>query len=245
MTSTTTTATRGAVAVVSALALVAGAAPAFAQVPGGNPGGYVVKVDDTSLVVTVDNKGEAPIQITGSIENTTDVNFRCEVPQFAVGDESTALGYGQVSTAAAAAEVTDYYRTRVFTGPTDTNAGGDLLSFGSLLDVFPAGSAVGSAEADTRQAHNEARVAGRTGDPRVNNALQFTVTAGDTVEFAAPLGPSATGDRGEWRAAAMFMCRNTVTNDWFLFTGLENIEDPNPAPARESSGSLSAGSLGS
>ncbi|MBB1024565.1 MULTISPECIES: hypothetical protein [unclassified Dietzia] len=245
MISTTTTAVRGAVAAAAALALVAGAAPALAQVPGGNPGGYVIKVDDTSLVVTVNDKGEAPTTITGSIQNTTDANFRCEVPQFNIGGQNTALGYGQVTTAAAAEEVREYYRTRVFTGPTDTNANGDLVSFGSALDIFPAGSAIGSAEAGPRQAHNEARVAGRTGDPRVNNALQFTVPAGGTVDYTAPLGVPATGDRGEWRAAAVFMCRNMVTNDWFLYIGLEDIEDPNPAPDRSTTGSLGAGSVGS
>ena len=246
MNSTTTRSLRGAVAAAAALALAAGVAPAaLAQVPGGNPGGYVVRVDDDAMVVTVNDKGEQPTQITGTIENTTTDNFRCEVPQFDVGGQLTAIGYGQVTTAAAAAETYEYYRTRVFTGPSDTNANGDLISCGSALDAFPAGSAIGSAEADTRQAHSEARVAGRTGDPRVNNALQFTVPAGTTVNYTAPLGVSATGDRGEWRAAAVFMCRNMTTNQWYLFIGLEDIVDPNPVPEPESSGSLSAGSLGS
>lgn len=245
MNSTTTAATRGAVAAAAALALVAGATPVSAQVPGGGFGGYVVKVDDTSLVVTVADKGETPTQVTGTIQNTTDAGFRCEVPQFTISGQNTALGYGQVTTAAAAAEVREYYRTNVFTGPSDTNANGDLVSLGSLYDVFPSGSAIGSAETATRTAHNEARVAGRAGDPRVGNALQFTVPAGQTVDYAAQLGPSSTGDRGQWRAAAVFMCRNTETNDWYLYTGLENIEDPDPAPEPESTGSLSSGSLGS
>lgn len=245
MKSTTNTAARGAVAAAAALALVAGAAPAFAQVPGGDFGGYVVKVDDKSLLVTVNDKGESPTQVAGTIENTTDAAFRCEVPQFNIGGQNTALGYGQVTTAAAAIEVNEFYRTRVFTGPSDTNANGDLVSLGSVYDIFPTGSAIGSAETDTRTSHNEARVAGRTGDPRVANALQFTVAASQTVDYVANLGPSSTGDRGEWRAAAVFMCRNMVTNDWFLYTGLENIEDPNPAPEPENSGSLSSGSLGS
>lgn len=245
MTMSTRSVARTAAAAAAALSLMAGAVPALAQVPGGGFAGYVVKVDDTSLVVTVDPKGDDPVQVTGGIRNTTDADFRCEVPAFANGDQSSPVGYGQVTTAAAAAEVREFYRTRVFTGPSDTNANGDLVSMGSLFDVFPAGSSVGSAEAGPRQAHNDARVAGRTGDPRVGNALQFTVPAGETVTYAADLAIPATGDRGEWRAAALFMCRNNDTNDWFLFTGLEDIEDPNPAPAPEGSGSLSAGSLGS
>lgn len=245
MTISTRSAARGAAA-AAALALVAGAAPAVAQVPGGGFAGYVVKVDDTSLVVTVDPKGEAPTQVAGTIENATGASFRCEVPEFQKGDGIfTEFGYGQVTTAGVAAEVHEYYKSRVFTGPSDTNANGDLVGLGSLYDAFPSGSAIGSAEIDTRTLQNEARVAGRTGDPRVGNALQFTVPAGETVTYSAILGPSSTGDRGEWRAAAVFMCKNTETNDWFLYTGLEDIDDPNPAPEPESSGSLSSGSLGS
>jgi len=238
-------ATRRATVAAAALALTAGAAPAMAQVPGGGFAGYVVKVDDTSLVVSVDPKGETPTEITGTITNTTGQAFRCEVPAFVRGDITTPVGYGQVTTAAAASEVREYYRTRVFTGPSDTNANGDLVSMGSLYDVFPAGSSVGSSEADTRQAHNEARVAGRTGDPRVDGNLQFDVDAGGTVNYSATLAMPATGDRGQWKAAALFMCKNNVTGDWFLYTGLEDIEDPNPAPEPESTGSLSSGSLGS
>lgn len=245
MTLSTLTAARGAMAAAAALALVAGAAPAIAQVPGGGFAGYVVKVDDSSLLVTVDDKGEAPVQVTGAIENTTEANFRCEVPQFDKGGVLTPIGYGQVTTAAVAVEVNNYYRARVFTGPSDTNADGTLISMGSLYDMFPSGSAVGSAETDTRTAHTEARVAGRAGDPKVGTDLQFTVPAGDTVNYTALLGPSSTGDRGQWRAAAVFMCRNTVTSDWFLYTGLEDIDDPNPAAEPDSSGSLSVGSLGS
>lgn len=245
MTFPTPNAVRGAAAVAAALALAAGAAPAVAQVPGGGFGGYVVKVDDASLLVSVDLKGEEPTQVAGTIQNTTGASFRCEVPSFDKGGISTPIGHGQVTTAEVASQVKEFYRTRVFTGPSDTNANGDLVSAGSLYDIFPTGSAVGSAETDTRTPHNEARVAGRTGDPRVGGQLQFSVPAETTVEYSAVLGPSATGDRGEWRAAAVFMCRNVETNDWYLYTGLEDIEDPNPAPEPEGSGSLSAGSLGS
>lgn len=244
MTSTLNTAARGAV-VAAALALAAGAAPAAAQIPGGDTSGFVVNVDDSSLVVVVNDKGENPTSVTGTIENTTDANFRCEVPAFNIDGANTPVGYGQVTTAAAAEEAREYYRTRVFKGPDDINVSDNLVSLGSLHDVFPTGSMVGSAETDTRTAHNAARVAGRTGDPRVNNNLQFTVNEGATVEYSAALGDAATGDRGEWRAAAVFMCRNMDTSEYYLFTGLEDIEDPNPAPEPEDSGSLSAGSLGS
>ena len=143
MTFSTLTVARGATAAAAALALVAGAAPAMAQVPGGGFAGYVVKVDDTSLLVTVDDKGETPVNVTGTIENTTGADFRCEVPEFDKGGVLTPIGYGQVTTAGVAVELNEYYRARVFTGPSDTNADGTLISMGSLYDVFPTGSAVG------------------------------------------------------------------------------------------------------
>lgn len=256
MTPSLKTAARGA-AVAAALALAAGAAPAAAQIPGGDTAGFVVNVDDPSLVVVVNDKGDDPTVVTGTIENTTGVSFRCEVPRFDIDGTNTDLGYGQVTTAAAASEVKEYYRTRVFTGPADINVSDNLVSLGSVYEMFPSGSAVGSAEADTRNAHNEARVAGRMGDPRVGGALQFTVNAGATVDYSAALGDAATGDRGEWRAAAVFMCKNNDTNEWYLYTGLEDIDDPNveavegedsftmPDLSGSLSGSLDAGSLGS
>ncbi|GAA1053736.1 hypothetical protein [Dietzia natronolimnaea] len=247
MNSTTTITARGAVAAAAALALAVGLAPAAtAQIPGGNASGFVVRVDDPSMSVTTEKEldpvTELPVRVVGTITNTTNATFRCEVPQFNIGGPTTALGFGQVSTAATAAEVYEYYRTGVFTGPAVTNTNGGLVALGSVLDLFPAGSAVGSAETDTRAAHQTARVQGRTGDPRVGGALQFNVPAESTVNYTADLQPSATGDRGDWRASAIFMCRNTSTNDWFLFIGLEDIVDPNPIP--ESTGSLGSGSIG-
>lgn len=243
---TTRNVARSLMVAASVGALASGVALAGAQVPGGDPSGFVVNVDDRSLVVTVADKGEEPTRIAGTIENTTGDAFRCEVPAMSINGADTAVGYGQVTTAEVAKETTNYYRDNVFTGPSFTNANGTLISMGSLYDLTPVGSSMGSVESDTRQPHNSARVAGRTGDPTVGGNLQFDVAPGATVEYMADLGASATGDRGQWQAAAIFMCRNNTTNNWFIYSGYEQLPEGTVTdePA-EATGSLQSGSLGS
>lgn len=239
-----TRATRTAVVSASVFGLVAGASMASAQVPGGGTEGIPVKVDDTSLIVTVADKGEAPTEVTGTIANTTDAVFRCEVPPMPVDGGMSPRGYGQVTTAEAADEVMAFYANNIFTGPNVINPGDNLVSMGSMVDLLPAGSAMGSADGDTRTAHYAARVAGRTGDPRVGGQLQFTVPAGETVDYSAALGRPATGDRGQWQAAAVFMCQNQTTQNWFVYAGYEDVPGGADGDGTRS-GSLDAGSLGS
>ncbi|MFL0577757.1 hypothetical protein [Dietzia sp. 179-F 9C3 NHS] len=245
MTLTNHTVLRGAVVSAAAVSLVAGAAMAGAQVPGGDTDGVVVVVDSRDLVVTVDDKGENPTQVTGSIQNTTRDNFRCATP----GPNMEGEFPGQVTTAGVVREAVDYYRTNVFTGATGI-ALGPLrpLGMGSLYDILPAGSSVGSAEVDSRTAQMEARVAGRTGDPTVGNSAVFNVNAGQAVNWTALLGLPATGDRGDWQAAAMFYCINQSSGQHFVFHGYEDVPDPEvaePESSGSASGSLNAGSLGS
>lgn len=238
---TTRSALRGTVSAAAATALVVGTAVAGAQVPGGNTAGVVVHVDSTDLVVTVHDKGESPTEVTGTIENTTANNFRCATP----GPDLVGEFPGQVTTSGVVREAVDYYRTNVFTGASGLALGPfEPLGMGSLYDIVPAGSAAGSAEVDPRTAQMDARVAGRTGDPRVGTSTTFNVSAGQTVNWTALLGLPATGDRGEWRAAAMFYCINQVTNQNFVFHGYEDVPEP-ATPEPEASGSISAGSLGS
>lgn len=240
---TSRSAIRGAVAASAATILAAGSAIAGAQVPGGGTDGVVVVVDSTDLVVTVNDKGEEPTQVTGSIENTTADNFRCATP----GPDLEGEFPGQVTTSAVVREAVNYYRNNVYTGATDMVMGPlEPLGMGSLYDVLPAGSSAGSAEVDTRTSQMAARVAGRTGDPLVANNAVFTVSAGQTVNWTAALGLPATGDRGEWRAAAMFYCINQTTGQNFVFHGFEDIPEPEPTETDDNgSGSLFAGSLGS
>lgn len=234
---------RGTVVGVAATALVMGTAVATAQVPGGGTGGAVVTVDGTDLVVTVDEKGENPTEVTGTIANTTDSAFRCATP----GPNMVGEFPGQVTTSVVVRQAVDYYRDNVFTGADGVVLGPfDPLGMGSLYDLLPAGSAVGSSEVDSRAVQMEARVAGRTGDPRVGTNATFTVNAGEAVTWAALLGLPASGDRGEWRAAAMFYCIDQTTKQHFVFHGYEDVPEPVPAESDDSdSGSLSAGSLGS
>ena len=232
---------RGTVVAAAVAVLVAGTAVAGAQVPGAGTGGAVVKVDSDDLVVTVHDKGVDPTAVTGTIENTTASSFRCATP----GPDMQGEFPGQVTTSGVVREAVAYYRENVFTGASGIALGPfNPMGMGSLYDVLPAGSAAGSAEVDTRTAQMEARVAGRTGDPRVGTSPVFTVNAGQTVEWTALLGLPATGDRGEWRAAAMFYCVNQETNRHFVFHGYENLPEPG-GQAPEASGSISAGSLGS
>ena len=72
-----------------------------------------------------------------------------------------------------------------------------------------------------------ARVAGRTGDPRVGNATAFTLGPGQDSNWIADLSVPATGDRGEWQAAAMFFCAHTSGEplESFVFAGYEELPD--------------------
>lgn len=221
----TRTATRGAVAAAAVVALAAGASVATAQVPGDGHLGQVVNTDSNALLVTVNDKGENPTTVSGAIENTTANNFRCATPGPDIQGEFTA---GQVTTAEVVSEVIGYYQANVYTGPDGfALPTGGIVSLGSLQELLPSGSAaLGSATIDSRTAHQEARVAGRTGTPQVGNQTVFTVTAGNTVNWSAVLGVPATGDRGEWQAAAMFYCVNQSTGAHYIFYGYEPIPEP-------------------
>ena len=240
------TAARGLIVATSTLALVAGAGVAGAQVPGGGTGGAVVKTDGTDLVVTVNDKGEAPTRVSGAIENVSTANYRCATPGLDMEGENP----GQVTTAEVVKMAVHYYATNVFTGPEgfEVPQADAPLGFGSILDLVPAGSAVGSSQVDVRTAQQSARVAGRTGDPRVGTAAAFTVPAGQSVDWEAVLSPPATGDRGQWQAAALFYCINQSTQKHFVFHGYEDVPDsdvPAPEAGGSTAGRLDAGSLGS
>lgn len=237
MNSSQRTAMRSVIATAAAAVLVAGGAIANAQMPGGDTDGVVVKTDGSDLVVTVDDKVEDPTAVTGTIENASDDAYRCATP----GMELEGENPGQVTTAGVANLALDYYATNVFTGEDgfDVPMAGPV-GFGSLMDLIPAGSAVGSAEVDTRTAQQDARVAGHTGDPEVDGAVAFDVAAGETVDWSAQLGVPATGDRGQWQSAALFYCVNQATDEPHVFAGFEEVEDDNSG-----GGSLPSGSLGS
>lgn len=235
---------RALVAAASAIALAGGAGLAGAQIPGGGTGGAVVKVDSEDLLVTVNDKGAAPEVVTGSIQNTSGAAYRCGTPGLDMEGEMP----GQVTTAGVVQTAVEYYANNIYTGPEAFNIpDAGPVGMGSAFDLIPAGSAVGSAEVDTRTPQQQARVDGRTGDPRVGANHAFTVPAGGTLDWNAVLAPPATGDRGDWQAAAMFYCINQTSGEHFVFYGYEDYEpadDGVPETTPEETGSLDFGSLG-
>lgn len=239
--------TRGAVATAAVAAVAFGSTIAGAQIPGTGHQGQVVNTDSTALVVTVNDKGESPTTVTGSIQNSTGNTFRCGTP----GYDLTGEFPGQVTTADVVTEVLGFYRTNIYTGPDGFAApgGGAPISLGSVQELLPTGSATGSATVDTRAAQQAARVAGRTGDPRVGNAIAFNVTAGQTVDWTATLGVPSTGDRGEWRAAAMFYCIDQATKAHYVFHAFEplpvSVDPETPEEPGVDTGVVTSGSLGS
>lgn len=241
---------RGGVAAIAATGLVAGAGLAGAQIPGGNTGGNVVKTDSDALLVGVHDVEPNAAQVTGTIQNTTGNTFRCAVP---AGD---GVEYpGQVTTAQVVTLAMEYYAQNIYSGADgfDIPMAGEVQT-GSLDDILPGGGSSnlfgssGEDDVNVTTAQQEARVAGRVGDPRVGNSALFNVAAGQIVDWTAQLTVSSTGDRGEWQAAAMFYCIDQVTDAHYVFAGYEGLtpgEAPEPEAVPDSSGSLSSGSLGS
>lgn len=242
MNSFTRVSARGVIAAAAAAGLVAGGGVATAQLPGGDTGGEVVKVDGTDLVVAVDDQEDDAATITGTITNASDEAYRCATPGIDLEGENP----GQVTTGEVAALTLHYYATNVFTGPDGFELlDGDPIGFGSVMDLIPAGSAVGSAEIDARTIQQQARVAGHTGTPLVDGNEVFTIEPGEdnTVDWTATLGTPASGDRGQWQAAALFYCINQSTDIHHVFAGFEGGEAPDIDP--DTTGSLPTGSLGS
>ncbi len=241
---------RAGVAALAASGLVAGAGLAAAQIPGGNAGGNVVKTDSDALLVGVHDTEPNAAQVTGTIQNTTGNTFRCAVP---AGD---GVEYpGQATTAQVVMLATEYYAQNIYSGADgfDIPMAGEIAT-GSLDDVLPGGGSsgmfgsAGEADVNVTTAQQQARVAGRVGDPLVGGAALFNVGAGQTVNWTAQMTESSTGDRGEWQAAAMFYCIDQVTDAHYVFAGYEGLapgEAPEPEVVPEGSGSLSSGSLGS
>lgn len=248
MSTTTRTILRGGIAVVAAAGLAAGAGLAGAQIPGANTGGNVVKVDSNALLVTVNDTAPNADQVTGSVRNTTGNNFRCGVP---AGDGVELPG--QATTAQVVGLAMDHYARSIYSGTDgfDIPVVGELNT-GSLDDILPGGGSsnlFGSSDdgVDVTTAQQQARIAGRTGDPLAGGNAAFNVNAGQTVNWTASMSVSSTGDRGDWQAAAMFYCIDQVTNQHYVFAGYEGLEpgeSPEPVVS-DDSGSLSMGSLGS
>jgi len=219
-----------AVTLAATAALTGGVAAA--QIPGADNQGVVVITTSDVVRVVVDDKGESPVQVTGSITNTGDRPLRCATPGL-----DGAEYPGQVTEAGVVARAMNYYAEHIYEpgGFAIPIGGGGPAFAGSLYDILPGGSVGGSLLGDSttelveiREMQAAARLAGRTGDPRVGTATAFTLSAGQTSDWVADLAAPGPGvDRGEWQAAALFFCRHTsnpVEN--FVFAGYENDDAP-------------------
>lgn len=218
-----------AVTLAATTALAGGVAAA--QIPGADNEGVVVITDSDLVKVTVNDKGQAPAQVSGSITNTGDRALRCATPGL-----DGAEYPGQVTEAAVVARAMNFYANNIYEpgGFAIPIGGGGPVFAGSLYDILPGGSVGGSLLGDStaelveiREMQAAARLAGRTGDPRVGSATAFTLNAGQTSNWVADLAIPGTGDRGEWQAAGMFFCRhNSSPVENFVFAGYENDEEP-------------------
>ena len=203
---------------------------AQAQIPGALDSGTVVITTSNNLVVTVNPASASATQITGTIRNTTANTYRCAVPGVR-GNEFP----GQVTEAEIVERSMTYYSKNIFQpiGGVELDVDGpvelDPLAFGSMLDYFPTGSMIeplGTTRAEymnIQSAQDDARIKGHTGDPRVGGNTLFNLSAGQTANWTAPLGPPATGIRTDFDAAAMFYCRNTTGSPerHYVFAGYE------------------------
>ena len=220
-----------AAAVTLAASTVLAGGVAGAQIPGAVNDGVVVITDSDLVQVAVNDKGENPSQVTGSITNTGDRQLRCATPGL-----NGAEHPGQVTEAAVVERAMNYYTNNIFEpGGFEIPMEGGVAFAGSLYDIMPTGSLAGSLLGDgtaelveIRDMQEAARLAGRTGDPQVGNATAFTLTPGQTSDWVADLAVPGPGvDRGEWQAAAMFFCSHTSGNplESFVFAGYEEIVD--------------------
>lgn len=251
-THTTTLRTAAAIGLAAAATLAGGTATA--QLPGAGTSGVVVRVDSDLVVVTVNDKGESPTRVTGTIRNTSQTTpLRCATP-----GEDGAEYPGQVTEAEVVARSMAHYGDSIF---SPIGGGGDIGGFdlgsvapgvdiGSITGILPSGGdgPLGSLMGDPSIADAQAlaRDFGRTGDPLVAGNAVFTLQPGQTGNWTATLAHPITqnGERGEWQAAAMFFC--STTGDPRLYYVFAGYEGGDYAAIPESSlGSLGSGSGGS
>lgn len=211
----------------AAAALVGGIASA--HIPGASNEGVVVITDSNLVQIEVADKGANPTKVEGTITNTSTLPMRCATPGL---DKEYP---GQVTEAKVVEASMAYYRANIFApGGFELPMGGGVLTAGSLYDVLPGGSLTGSllgapvaGLVDIREMQQAARVAGHTGEPTVGNAAVFDLAAGQALNWTANLEPAASGDRGEWDAAAMFFCSTSSgAPTSYVFAGYEGANTP-------------------
>lgn len=254
LTHITTLRTAAAVGLAAAATLAGGTA--VAQLPGAGNGGVVVRIDSDLVTVTVNDKGESPTRVTGTIRNTSPTTaMRCATP-----GQDGAEYPGQVTEAEIVARSMVHYGNSIFSPIGGGGAGVGGLDLGSLAPGLDIGSVTGilpsagegplgslMGEPSIADAQALARDLGRTGDPLVSGNAAFTLQPGQTRNWAAALARPITqdGERGEWQAAAMFFCSSTGDPTLhYVFAGYEGSDYAAiPEGSLGSSGSGSGGSL--
>lgn len=208
----------------SALALTIAVPTAAAQLPGADLTGRVVVTDSTALTVTVDQHGTTPT-ISGTIDNTSNLEFHCGVPGLA--DEEFP---GQVTEAQIVKDSMEFYAKNIYTEPGFEAPLVGVLGTGSLYNLLPSGSAANALGTSAglmkqiRDAQFSARLAGHTGDPLVNGETTFNVGPNTSVRWTATLSSPNTPSRTDFAAAAMFFC--TANNQSYVFAGYEGGQPP-------------------
>lgn len=228
------------VALLSAAGLVAGSGVAAAQMtthalPGTDDSAIQIAVGHDDLAtVTVDEVDETSVEVTGSIENSSDAPLSCSAPGGGTTSDAVTVTY-----AALVDRSLDYITGNLVVGGGGLGIPG--LNPGSM-DVMLGTGSLGSlglgdpaaVELDAiQQAQDAAELAGHYG-----TAGGFVVDAGETHDWTATLSVPS-GDRTDFDAAALITCQQG--EQWYAFAGYEETDDENGG----GSGSLGTGSLGS
>lgn len=234
---------------IAAALAVATAPVASAQLPGVDNNTQVFPVDDTRILIAVDEPELEAGTVGVTVQNNTDQALTC-----------TGINGGQagaVTTAEIAAKSVDFYAEfpNSDLSPIDIDldvpsllAGsvGDLgddlaIDLGSIVGMVP-GSAAGlvypeqGALADIGGDFSQARLGGQYGPM----GQSLSIPAQTAQPYTVELGQTSRGERQEFQAAAVLTCE--LNGQRYIFHGYQGGEPP---AGGGGSGSLSAGSLGS
>ena len=234
-----------------AAAFVVGTAPAAAaQLPGVDNNTRVFPIDDTRILIAVDEPDVEAGTVGVTVQNNTDQALTC-----------TGIREGQqagtVTTAEIAARSVEFYRQFPDSdrSPIDidvrvpsllSNSVGDLgddltIDVGSIAGLVP-GSAAGlvypeqGALQDIGGDFTQARLRGQYGPM----GQTLTIPAQTAQPYTVELGPTSRGERPGFQAGVVLTCQ--FNGQRYIFHGYQGGEPP---VVDAGSGSLSAGSIGS
>lgn len=236
MTDRTRTVRALAVASLSVGALVSAPALAGAQA-GADTTTKVVVVDSTDIAVTVNAHDGTPDTVTGSIQNRTGTEMKCQGP---VGTGDTT---GDVTQADIVASAMEYYKQYPWQPPIEVGvavpiAGTYKVDLGSVETYIPAAIA-GYLRPDMGMRreigdrYTAARLIGQAGQ-----ITSLTIPANTSRTWTATLGDPTAGARQDFQIGAFFTCTDS-TGQVYAFAGYEG----GTAPAIGGSGSAGGGSL--